>query len=103
MSRKVWVVHSQPTLGIANEMTKLSTKEPFERAAVKREREEAAVAAAVVPAQETPAPVPKLEVPKYQPSATKFQKACGYLEREEKLKNNDFQWSTAKCGQWHMS
>ena len=32
----------------------------------------------------------------YQPSATKYQKPCGFLEREEKLKNNDFQWSTAK-------
>ena len=32
----------------------------------------------------------------YQPSATKYQKPCGFLEREEKLKNNDFPWSTAK-------
>ena len=80
----------------AKKMTKLSTKKPFVSAAVKRERQEAAGAAAVVTAQQTAAQVQKLQVPKYQPSATKFQKACGYLEREEKLKNKDFQWSTAK-------
>ena len=82
---------------IAKKTTKLSMKEPFVSAAVKRERQEAAAAAATaVTAQETPAQVKKLEVPKYQPSATKFQKACGYLEREEKLRNNKFQWPTAK-------
>ena len=71
---------------------------PFESAAVKRKRE-AAVAAATgtpVPAQETPAQATKIELPTYQPSATKYQKPCGFLEREEKLNNNDFQWSTAK-------
>ena len=70
----------------------------MESATVKKGREEAAAAAAdtAATAQQTPAHAPKLPVPKYEPSATKFQKACGYLEREEKLRNNDLQWSTAK-------
>ena len=84
----------------AKEKTKLSMKKPFESLTVKKAREQAAAATAAAAAGDTVpqtlANVQKIPVPKFQPSAAKFQQVCGYLQREQKLRNNDFQWSTAK-------
>ena len=84
----------------AKEKTKLSMKKPFESLTVKKAREQAAAATAAAAARDTVpqtlANVHKIPVPKFQPSAEKFQQVCGYLQREQKLRNNDIQWSTAK-------